>query len=231
MRVVNVSASENSFISRLQAGLVRLDISLDADALDRLQVYFQELRKWSRKVNLIARSATDEEIIENHFIDSLTLLPLLEDQEVHLLDVGTGAGFPGLVLKAARPRIRLTMVEPRLKRISFLKHVTRTLQLNDVEALACRVEDERLLSSASDLTHVTSRAVTEIGPFLEMVSRFSHPGLQVICMKGPKWQQELEKAKRIVQEKGYVQAKTLSFLLPFSGAERNLLVFTTRSRV
>lgn len=226
-----VSESRAIFISRLEEGLDRLDISLSGDAVERLWIYFRELRKWSRKVNLIAKGATDTEIVENHFLDSLTLLPLLDGEGLHLLDVGTGAGFPGLVLKAARPQMRLTLVEPRLKRISFLKHVARTLQLAEVDALACRVEDEQLLPSDGDFTHVTSRAVTEIGPFLEMVSRFAHPGVQVICMKGPKWQQELERAREVVQAKGYVQAKTLSCLLPFSGAERNLVVFLTHSRL
>jgi len=226
-----VSESRTIFINRLEDGLNRLDLSLTGDAVERLWIYFSELRKWSRKVNLIAKGATDAEVIENHFLDSLTLLPLLEGEGLHLLDVGTGAGFPGLVLKAARPGMRLTLVEPRLKRISFLKHVARTLKLAEVEALACRVEDEQLLPADGDFTHVTSRAVTEIGPFLEMVSRFAHPGVQVICMKGPKWQQELERAKDVVQAKGYVQSKTLSCLLPFSGAERNLVVFLTHSRL
>lgn len=226
-----MSESKTIFSSRLEEGLKSLDISLSGEAVERLYVYFSELKKWSRRVNLIAKRASDEEILENHFLDSLTLLPLLKGEAVHLLDVGSGAGFPGLVLKAARPDIRLTMVEPRLKRISFLKHVARTLQLTGVEALAFRIEDEELLPSESSFTHITSRAVTEIGPFLEMVHRFSQPGLQVICMKGPKWQQELERAEEIVQEHGYVQTKTLSCLLPFSGAERNLLVFLTHSRL
>lgn len=226
-----MSESKTIFSSRLEEGLKSLDISLSGEAVERLYVYFSELKKWSRRVNLIAKRASDEEILENHFLDSLTLLPLLKGEAVHLLDVGSGAGFPGLVLKAARPDIRLTMVEPRLKRISFLKHVARTLQLTGVEALAFRIEDEELLPSESSFTHITSRAVTGIGPFLEMVHRFSQPGSQVICMKGPKWQQELERAEEIVQEHGYVQTKTLSCLLPFSGAERNLLVFLTHSRL
>ncbi|WP_136796536.1 16S rRNA (guanine(527)-N(7))-methyltransferase RsmG [Desulfosediminicola ganghwensis] len=226
-----MSESKTIFTQKLEKGLAILEISLSGEAVERLFVYFTELRKWSRKVNLIAKGATYEEIVENHFIDSLTLLPLLEGGDVHLLDVGSGAGFPGLVLKAARPEMRLTLVEPRLKRISFLKHVARTLKLEGVEALACRVEDERLLPSDQDFTHVTSRAVSEVGPFLEMVSRFSNPGLQVICMKGPKWQQELERAETIVRENGYVQSKTLSCRLPFSGAERNMLVFLTNTRL
>lgn len=223
-----MSGNVLDFHDRLKQGLKGLEVRLDHEAVERLHVYFTELRKWSRKVNLIAKGAGDEQIIENHFLDSLTLLPLLQADSVHLLDVGTGAGFPGLVLKAAQPSIRLTLVEPRLKRVSFLKHVSRTLALSDVEVLACRIEDEKILPSETEFTHITSRAVNEIGPFLEMVARFSKPGLEVVCMKGPRWRQELDRAGAIVQELHFVQDRVVASVLPFSLAERALVVFKPR---
>lgn len=213
------------FHTRLAEGLTSIGISLNTDAVERLYRYFLELKKWSAKVNLIAKGTGDEQILENHFLDSLTLLPLLESKEVHLLDVGTGAGFPGLVLKAAIPGIRLTLVEPRLKRVSFLKHIIRTLGFTEVNVLACRVEDEKLLPSEMDFTHITSRAVTDVAGFLTMVARFSKPGLEVICMKGPRWQEELENAAEIVRGLQFAQREVRSFSLPFSAAERTLLVF------
>jgi 16S rRNA (guanine527-N7)-methyltransferase len=224
-----VSNDKNRFYDLMQEGLASLEIDLDADAVDRLYLYFVELKKWSRKVNLIAKSTADEQIIENHFLDSLTLLPVLEGNHIHLLDVGTGAGFPGLVLKAANPAMQLTLVEPRLKRVSFLKHIVRTLGLTGVEVLACRIEDENSLPSATGFTHITSRAVTEICGFLEMVARFSCPGLQVICMKGPKWQEELGRASGVVRDLQFVQHSVVVRSLPFSCAERALLVFLTHS--
>lgn len=214
-----------AFHSRLNEGLAGLDISLDGEAVERLYRYFLELKKWSAKVNLIAKGTADEQIIENHFLDSLTLLPLIRDRRVHLLDVGTGAGFPGLVLKAACPAMRLTLVEPRLKRVSFLRLVTRTLGLAEVDVLACRVEDERLLPSATDFSHITSRAVTDVAGFLGMAARFSKPGLEIICMKGPKWQEELESAAQLIAELRFVRKEAITHILPFSSAERTLLVF------
>lgn len=219
------------FSEKLCEGLKSLDISLDDDAVERLYRYFIELKKWSAKVNLIAKGTADEQIIENHFLDSLTLLSLLNQKNVHLLDVGTGAGFPGLVLKAVNPQIQLTLVEPRLKRVSFLKQVTRILQLENVNVLACRVEDEKLLPSDSDFTHITSRAVTDIEGFLEMVSRFARPGLDVICMKGPRWQEELSKAEDLIGKIGFSQYKVVTCRLPFSSAERTLLVFRASQEV
>ncbi len=117
-----------------------------SEAFDRLNLYFNELKKWGRKVNLIAKSSSDQQIVENHFIDSLTILPLLVGANTHLLDIGTGAGFPALVCKAAYPELAITLVEPRLKRVSFLGHITRTLGLQEVKILSCRVEDEQLAS-------------------------------------------------------------------------------------
>ena len=209
----------------LQRGCEQLGIKLERAAMERLFVYYEELKRWSRKINLIARESTDEQIIENHFLDSLTLLPQLADcGQVHLLDVGTGAGFPGLVCKAAWPEIRLTLVEPRLKRVSFLRHIARTLQLNDVTVLACRIEDEAALPSATAFTHITSRAVTDVGAFLGLVGRFAASDPEIICMKGPKWQQELEVVADEVQTGALTLARTVELQLPFSGAGRCLLV-------
>ncbi len=226
---VSDKKNSNTFKERLVKGLSRLKIDLDDDAVDRLHIYFVELKKWNRKVNLIAKGSGDDLIIENHFLDSLTLLPLLQGGDVHLLDVGTGGGFPGLILGAADPSIRLTLVEPRLKRVSFLKHIVRTLALTQVDVLACRIEDEVQLPSETVFTHITSRAVNEVAPFLEMVVRFSHPDLQIICMKGPKWQEEVDRASDIVQSLHFVQSQVVSSVLPFSSAERALVVFKTRS--
>jgi 16S rRNA (guanine527-N7)-methyltransferase len=213
------------FSQRLETGLKSLGIEISPEAFDRLSVYFSELKKWGRKVNLIAKSTSDEQIVENHFLDSLTILPLLDGPNTHLLDIGTGAGFPALVCKAARPELVVTLVEPRLKRVSFLGHITRTLGLQEVKILSCRVEDEEQLPAAGEFSHITARAVTEIGSFLQMVERFSPLGPQLICMKGPKWQDELAAASEILAHSSYSLDRVMECALPFSKAERNILIF------
>jgi len=215
------------FRKQLQEGARILEIGLEAEAVERLFVYFTELLHWSRKVNLIAKGTGDAEILENHFLDSLTLLPLLSPfDQCHLLDVGTGAGFPGLVCKAARPGLTVTLLEPRLKRVSFLRHVSRTLGLAGVETLAGRVEDEALLPSNPVFTHITSRAVTDCGEFLKMVGRLCAPQTTVICMKGPKWREELRDMGRLSPAISFRQPLILERKLPFSGARRALLTFS-----
>ncbi|MFH2122784.1 MAG: 16S rRNA (guanine(527)-N(7))-methyltransferase RsmG [Pseudomonadota bacterium] len=214
------------FREQLQQGCSTLGIVLDAEAVERLFLYFTELLRWSRKINLIAKGAKEAEILENHFLDSLTLLPLLGAPGLHLLDVGSGAGFPGLVCKAARPELVVTLLEPRLKRVSFLRHISRTLKLTGVEVLAGRVEDEILLPSNSVFTHITSRAVTDIGEFLRMVSRLCGEGTTVICMKGPKWQEELQAMRKLSPAISLQHASTLEWELPDSHARRALLTFS-----
>ena len=216
------------FAERLTEGLGKLEITLPAPAVDRLVRYFAELKKWSRKVNLIAKSATDAEIVENHFLDSLTLLPLLPETGGHLLDIGTGAGFPGLACKAARPELAVTLVEPREKRVSFLGHIVRTLELKNVSVLCCRVEDETRLPADRPFTHITGRAVTEIGPFLQMVERFAATSPRVILMKGPKWREEMAAAATILEGSAFHLAEVRECALPFSGAGRALLLFDRR---
>jgi len=170
------------FKGRLKEGLDHLELSLADDSIKSLEIYFNELKKWAGKINLIARSSSDEEILENHFIDSLTILPLLKKTDSHLLDIGTGAGFPGLVCKAAWPGLKVTLVEPRQKRVSFLRHIIRTLGLHDVAVLDCRIEDEARLPSISSFTHITGRAVSNIKNFMAPSTAIGHYN-EIIPMK------------------------------------------------
>jgi 16S rRNA (guanine527-N7)-methyltransferase len=197
----------------------------DEKARKNLYSYFLELKKWNRKVNLIAKGTCDAEILEKHFIDSLTLLPTLTGKNPHLLDIGTGAGFPGLVCKAVMPELKVTLVEPRFRRVSFLRHIIRTLRLENISVLECRAEDEEKLPIDSGFTHITSRAVSEIKLFLAMCDRFVVAGPNVICMKGPKWKKELEVFNASNSHKIFKFISTTEYILPESKSIRNVMVF------
>ena len=212
------------FQAMLEQGAAAREIDLAPQAALALATYHAELKRWSGKVNLIAKNSTDQQIIENHFLDSLTLLPLLPTG-ARLLDIGTGAGFPGLACKAVRADLTVPLVEPRLKRVSFLRHIVRTLGLIGVEILAGRIEDEQLLSPTVEFTHITSRAVTDIAGFLAMAGRFMRPELRLVCMKGPKWQEELRAADALIGTLPVVLEDVVEQTLPHSGALRALLVF------
>jgi len=213
-----------SLAALLDKGLARLAIDLDAAARLRLLDYMALLRKWSAKTNLIAKNASDAEIVE-HFLDSLTLLPLLPDTpETRLMDVGSGAGFPGLVLAAARPALFVNLVEPRQKRAAFLRQVTRSFGLENVACHECRLED---ITPGSVLcSHITSRAVADLAGFLHMCEPWLAAGVQIIAMKSRKWRQELAAAQTIIDRLGLGEPRVSSYRLPFSGAERVTLVCT-----
>lgn len=218
-----------------------LELADEQDALRSLGVYFQELKKWNRKYNLIARNATDLQILENHFLDSLTLLPLVQTVKIQppaekscrprVMDVGTGAGFPGLVLKIACPQLATTLVEPRQKRTSFLKHIIRTLRLGEIEVLPVRLGDDTDLSIGPirAFPYITSRALTDLTAFLAMAAPYSMPSGLVFCMRGPKG---LEEAKHFQQEEKtalYRLVAIKEWRLPFSEALRFVLVFKRKN--
>ena len=214
----------------LQEGLAAMSITLDTPAQERLVTYCDELLRWSAKINLVAKAEL-REIWETHFLDSLTLLrvlPPLDSVQLPLLDIGTGAGFPGLALKAARPELPVILVEPRQKRVSFLRHVIRTLGLKDIEVLCGRLEknsaevDGQILSAPL----VTSRAFTDINEFLLHTAAVNPTGGRVICMKGPRAEEEITAWRLAQPDSPYRLQEIIELTLPFSHKVRNLVVFT-----
>jgi len=199
-----------------------LDIELEPAASERLLVYLAELMKWSRRVNLIARDTPERQAIETHFLDSLTLLPLLREGEspAHLLDVGTGAGFPGLVLACVLPDARFTVVEPRHKRVSFLRHLIRTLGLFNAEVVADRIEPHAAAWQGR-FSHITSRAVAEPVLFLPLIRPLVVPATRVILMLAH--DEALAGVDQLDAGRWHI-VETRRLHLPFSGAPRLLAV-------
>ena len=204
-------------------GLERLDISISSAAVDKLLLYCQELQKWNRKINLIARDTPAAEIVEKHFLDSLALLPLLHKHDGSavgakkfsplLLDVGSGAGFPGLVLAAAMPELRVTLLEPRQKRTAFLRHIARTLGLTNVLVREERLEPGRSLPEPFDF--ITSRAVAAPEIFLPLIEAVAGPETVVILMLAAEERQSWDAGR-------WQTVELLKFALPFSGDPRLL---------
>lgn len=143
------------FERRLRAALPGVDLSgLD---LDPLWIHFEELRRWAPVVDLIGPGTADE-VVERHFAESLAALPLLPEPGSRLLDLGSGAGFPGLVLAAARPDLAVTLLEPRERRRAFLAAVARKAALR-VEISGARVARGALRELPNDVAVVTVRAL------------------------------------------------------------------------
>ena len=208
----------------LRDGLDRLAIFVADEQIDQLISYTIELQKWNKKVNLIAKNTSPGDVIEKHFIDSLTLLPILQKYNLAdgpLLDVGSGAGFPGLVLKIACPSLETVLLEPRQRRVSFLNHIVRTLSVQNIRVVMDRIADNSLLSEYT-FSIITGRAVADIPTFLNMVSCRSGSQTLVVCMQGEAGKQKWEKGD---QDGEFTWIGTETYTLPFSGAKRYLLLF------
>ena len=164
-------------------GAAQLGMDLDGGLVDRFALYLAELTTWRAKVNLTS-IIDDLGVVQRHFLDSLTLAPVL-DPARNLLDIGSGAGFPGLVLALVRPGLEVTLVEVRRKRANFLAHLRRLLDLEN-----CRVIEARLGPGAAiDLEPgsfdlVCGRAVAGPGDFLELAASWAAPEGRVLLMLG-----------------------------------------------
>lgn len=124
----------------LQHGVKLLGLDLDSDQLALFDVYQKELLQWNAKTNLISEKTTDE-IITRHFLDSLTASQFITNPNIRVVDIGCGAGFPGIPLKIALPSIQLYLLETNRKKVSFLKHVLRALRLNQTQTIHDRTEN------------------------------------------------------------------------------------------
>ena len=133
------SIKQSDFIKKLLQGTRALNIDLDASSAEKLFVYHRELERWNRQINLVSRK--QPEWVRAHFLDSLVPLGmgLIQGSE-RMIDLGAGAGFPGLPLKVARPRIMLGMAEGSGKKCAFLKHVVRAMDIDSATVLEGRFD-------------------------------------------------------------------------------------------
>lgn len=198
-------------------------LTVDLSMLDRLEWLATELLRWNRTHNLTAITALSE-VREKHLLDSLTLLPQLGAAR-RLLDLGSGAGFPGLPLKIVRPDLDIVSVDAVGKKIAFQRHVARTLQLAGFTAVHGRAEDlpgTPLCGTGFDL--VTARALGS----LPMLARLAMPclaaGGRLVAMKGAEGAGELAEAQEELAALGLICVGQHHLRLPVSRAERWLLV-------
>jgi 16S rRNA (guanine527-N7)-methyltransferase len=173
-------------VKQLQQGAQRLGIVLTKEQLEVFATYHQLLLDWNQRMNLISR-ADESRIVTHHFLDSLTPISHLEwPEEIQLLDLGSGAGFPGLPIKIVRPQVSLTVLDSRRKRILFLKKLVALLGLPSVSIICERAEalgcQEQYLDRF-DL--VTARSVAPLSKLVPLALPFLRRGGKVIVYKGP----------------------------------------------
>ena len=183
------------------------EITLENKAIDQLCRYYRLLIEWNEKINLTALTEPDD-IALKHFADCLSVLRYIDIPEsASVIDVGTGAGFPGLVLKTARPDIRLTLLDSLNKRLIFLDEVCTQLDISDVELVHSRVEDGSRTELRDSFDFAISRAVASLNTLCEYDMPYVKVGGSFIAMKGKGAQEELRAAEHALSELcGEIQA-------------------------
>ena len=191
------------------------------EQMQKFFFYMELLLEWNQKMNLTA--ITDpKEILLKHFLDSMSIHPYIE-QEKKVIDVGTGAGFPGIPLAIICPNTSFTLIDALNKRILFLKEVVTKLQLDNVIVEHARAEDFAK-ENREKYDIATSRAVANLPVLLEYLLPFVKKEGKCICMKGPNIQEELKEAKKAINVLGGELEKVDYFYLMHTEIERNNII-------
>ena len=199
------------------------EMNLTDEQEQKFYEYMKLLKEWNEKINLTTITE-EQDILLKHFIDSLTILKYLNDND-NIIDVGTGAGFPGIPVKIVNEILNVTLMDSLNKRILFLNDVIEKLKLEGIKTVHARAEElgrNREYREKYDV--VTSRAVANLSTLLEYMMPFAKVGGTCICMKGPNIEEELENADLAIKELGGKLEKIENFKLPESDIERNIII-------
>ncbi|PTL76595.1 16S rRNA (guanine(527)-N(7))-methyltransferase RsmG [Vitiosangium sp. GDMCC 1.1324] len=211
------------FADQIQQGSRQLGVEVEGEVAGRLHRLMGELLKWNAKVNLTAITA-EEEVLEKHFLDSLAVLPEVEGAG-SVLDVGAGAGFPGLPLKMARPSLAVTMVDAVGKKVGYLKAVIASpgLGLTGTKAVHTRAEGKPEAEGLPRADRVIARAFMDLPDWLDLAPAYLAAGGRVVAMLGKAQPEEELRAQ--AEKRGLKVVSARAYRLPFSGAERQVAVF------
>lgn len=205
--------------------LKELGVSLTDKQIEQFLIYYELLTEWNSFMNLTAITEY-EDVLKKHFVDSVSLFQAVDvRKELTLIDVGTGAGFPGLALKIAYPELKVTLLDSLQKRIQFLDAVIEKLGLEGIETIHGRAEDfakPQKLRESFDLC--VSRAVANLSTLSEYCLPFVKVGGYFIPYKSEKIAQEKEEAEKALELLGGKFERQVEFMLPSSDIYRNLFV-------
>lgn len=196
-----------------------LGICLDDHAFERFEIYADLLKEWNAKFNLTAIDEK-EEVYEKHFLDCLIPLTLCEISGI-TADVGSGAGFPGMVWAIAKPQLPMILIEPTGKRVTFLEQVKHALALEEVTVINSRAEDCANFRESCDV--VTARAVAPLSILSELCVPMVKPGGSFISMKGARGKEEYREAEAALRLLGCEENRLISYTL-LDKEERTLIV-------
>lgn len=200
-----------------------LKIETDEKIQEQFYTYMELLIKWNENINLTAITEP-KEVLQKHFIDSLTILPYIKENK-SVIDVGTGAGFPGIPVKIAKESTKVTLLDALNKRLNFLNEVINNLGLSNIETIHSRAEEagkNKVLRESFDIA--VSRAVAPLNILVEYLLPLVKIGGKCICMKGSNVEEEINNSKKAIEVLGGKIEKVEEFTLPSSDIKRSIIV-------
>lgn len=205
----------------LTEAVAELHLVLTEQQYEAYGLLLQELLRWNKKINLTAITARDAMTVK-HLVDSLHLVPELRPGD-RILDIGSGAGFPALVLAIARPDCQITSIDAVGKKISFQKHLGRMLKLANFEPLHGRVE-VLAADRPAGFNLVTSRAFSSLSLFVELAAPLMSASGRLISMRAADGEQEAFRLRESIAAAGFELEPAVSYRLPLKMGERSLVI-------
>ena len=202
-----------TLIVELDRGIEALQLGLSAEVRAKLLAYVELIHKWNRVYNLTAVREADR-MLTHHVLDSLAVVPHIRG--TRLLDVGSGAGLPGIPLALAMPQSHVTLLESNHKKATFLKQATIELNLSNADVVNERVETWR---APGEFDVVISRALADLSEFVMLAGRHCAPGGALAAMKGVYPHEEIGRIPA-----GFEVEKTIALVVPGLEAERHLIL-------
>ena len=214
---------KEEFFNKMKKNEKYFDFHFSVEQLEQFFAYMNLLIEWNEKMNLTAIIEPDE-IILKHFIDSITILKEIESNS-KIIDVGTGAGFPGVPLSIMKPTIKITLADSLNKRLTFLKEVVDELDLKNIEIIHARVEElgqSKKYRESFDVA--TSRAVANLSTLSEYLIPLVKKDGKVISMKAGGAQDEIDTAKKAIRILGGKIERIEEFKLPQTEIQRTIIL-------
>ena len=199
----------------------KLNINITDKELNLLDKYYHLLISWNEKINLTT-IVKEENVYLKHFYDSLTLVKEIDfNKDIYLCDVGSGAGFPGIVIKIFFPNVKIKLIDSLQKRVNYLNEIIKELDLKDIDAEHYRMEDYSKIH-VEEFDYITARAVANIGILAEISVRALKVNGHMVFMKG-NCDDELDMFLVNSKKLGLVLDKVNNFQLPFEYSNRTLI--------